>query len=338
MPGKILIIHTGGTIGMKPTDSGYRPAPGFLEHQLVDLARQWGAQMPAFDVTEYDPLLDSANFCPRDWRRIADDIAVHYYEYEAFLVLHGTDTMAYTASALALMLRGLNKNVILTGSQLPLCLRRNDARENLITGMILASAHSVPEVCVLFGSVLLRGCRATKVSATSFDSFDSPNSRPLGTIGTHIRVFQHRIRTPDTSLPTLKILPLENAAVATLRLFPGIDSRVLENVLQTPLQGLVLEVYGAGNGPSKDAAFLDALRQATERGVVIVSLSQCRHGSVSPTDYATGRALMDAGVVSGRDMTVEAALTKLMFLFSQGLDPDGVRQQIATDLAGELTD
>ncbi len=337
MSKKILIIHTGGTIGMKPTDSGYRPSPGFLEHQLAELSRQWGSQMPEFEIKEYDPLLDSANFCPRDWRRIAEDIVEHYNRYDAFLVLHGTDTMAYTASALAMMLRGLNKTVILTGSQLPLCLRRNDARENLITGMILASEYLVPEVCVLFGSVLLRGCRTTKVSAVSFDAFDSPNARPLGTIGTHIRVFQHRVHAPEQASGPLEILPLENTAVATLRLFPGIDARVLDNVLQTPLRGLVLEAYGTGNGPSRDTAFLNTLRQATDRGVVVVSLSQCRQGSVSLADYATGRALMDSGVVSGRDMTVEAALTKLMFLFSQGLDTAAVRRQIGTDLAGELT-
>ncbi len=335
---RLLILNTGGTIGMKPAESGYRPAPGYLAEQLAEFPELRGGQMPGFEIIEYDPLLDSADFSPAEWRRIADDVARGYDEFDAFVVLHGTDTMAYTASALPFMLPGLGKNVIVTGSQLPLCLRRSDARENLITAMIVAGEYDVPEVCVLFGSVLLRGCRTTKVSATRFDAFESPNWPPLANIGTEIRVFPQRIRFPETRRTgPLEVLPITPNGIATVRLFPGLSARVMENVLQTPLRGLILESYGSGNGPSSDRDFLSVLREAVDRGVVIVNLSQCRHGGVAPTDYASGRALHDAGVVSGGDMTVEAALTKLMFLFGQHGDTQRVKQELTRDLAGEVT-
>ncbi len=335
---RLLIIHTGGTIGMKPADGGYRPAPGFLGQQLAAIPEFRDGQLPGFEVIEYDPLLDSANFTPRDWLRIANDIAQNYDRYDAFLILHGTDTMAYTASALPLMLPGLAKNVILTGSQLPLCLRRNDARDNLITAMIVAGEYEVPEVCVLFGNVLLRGCRTTKTSATSFDSFDSPNAPPLAAIGTRIRLYPERIRFPARpSAKPPEVRPIAVTDVATLRLFPGFDAAILNNVLQTPLRGLVLESYGSGNGPSENREFLKVLDDAVQRGVVIVNLSQCRHGGVSQKDYATGRALQDAGVISGGDMTVEAALAKLMFLFEHSGGVDAIKRAIGEDHVGEIT-
>ncbi len=334
---RLLIINTGGTIGMRNSVGGFRPDPQLLDQHLAEITRSWGEQVPDYQIHNYDPLLDSANFRPADWLRIANDIVSNYDAFDAFLVLHGTDTMAYTASALAFMLQGLNKNVILTGSQLPLSLRRNDARENLITAMIIASEYHVPEVSVLFGSVLLRGCRATKISATSFDAFESPNAAPLATIGTHIRVYEHRVHDPEPNAPRVSIAPIHNAAVATLRLFPGLDAQVLDNLLQTPLQGLILEAYGSGNGPSNNQPFLETLKRATDRGVVIVNLSQCRHGSVSQDDYATGQALSRAGLVSGCDMTIEAALTKLMYLFSHDHGVDEVRRLMSQNLVGELT-
>ena len=337
MKKRLLIINTGGTISMRETSGGLHPDTAILADTLEQLASQWGDNMPEYHINEYEPLLDSANFCPRDWLRIANDIVANYADYDAFLVLHGTDTMAYTASALAFMLRGLEKNIILTGSQLPLSVRRNDARENLITAITIATEYNVPEVCVLFGCVLLRGCRATKISANSFDAFSSPNAEPLATIGTHIRVFEDRVHFPKSTDNALTLLPINDEAVATLRLFPGIDARVLDNVLRTPLQGLVLEAYGAGNGPSNNQDFLRVLQSATERGVVVVNLSQCRHGSVAQTEYRTGRALADAGLISGRDMTVEAALTKLMFLFSRDLPVEQIRQQVESNLVGELS-
>ena len=335
---RILIINTGGTIGMQPASSGFRPVRGFLGQQLAEFPEFRDEQMPQFEVLEYEPLLDSANFSPLNWLQIATDIRRHHDSYDAFIVLHGTDTMAYTASALAFMLPGLNRNVIVTGSQLPLCLRRTDARENLVTALIVAGEHFVPEVCVLFGSVLLRGCRTTKTSATRFDAFESPNYPQLASIGTRIRVFPERIRQTAASASAVpELVPIEETAVATVRLFPGFDPAILRNVLQIPLRGLVLESYGTGNGPAGNRQFLQVLQEAVDRGVLIVNLSQCLHGGVSQTEYASGRALHDAGVVSGGDMTVEAALTKLMLLLGQGSDTETVRRRIGQDMAGEIT-
>ncbi len=205
----------------------------------------------------------------------------------------------------------------------------------------IATEFPVPEVCVYFGSRLLRGCRTTKASTSNFDAFDSPNEPPLGLVGTHIQVFARRIRQrppADRTQKALAVRDIRPAKLATFRLFPGVTPDVLDNVLQTPLQGLVLESYGAGNGPSNDRAFLSTLRSAVERGVTIVNLSQCQHGGVSQNDYATGRALTDVGVISGGDMTVEAAITKMMFLFSQNLSVDQVKRQMAKNLVGELSE
>ena len=335
---RLLFIYTGGTIGMKPTDSGLRPCQGFLSAQMDEMPELRGGDSADYTILEYSPILDSANFTPAHWQRIASDIAENYDSYDAFVILHGTDTMAYTASALPFMLDGLNKTVIITGSQLPLCMRRNDARDNLITAFILASENVIPEVCVYFGSRLLRGCRTTKVSTSSFVAFDSPNALPLGIAGTSIDVYRQRVREPDPNAK-LQVHEIVPAQVATFRLFPGVSVEVLNNVLCTPLKGLVLETYGTGNGPTDDPAFLRVLQQATDQGIVIINRSQCFHGGAAVRGaYETGRAMQDVGVISGRDITVEAAITKLMYLFSQGGTPSQVRQQMTTNLVGEMSD
>ncbi len=342
---RVYIVYTGGTIGMQPTADGYAPAPGYLASQLAAIPELRDAAMPAYDIHEYDPLLDSANMTPADWLKIAQDIAAHYDDYDGFIVLHGTDTMAYTASALPFMLRGLGKPVILTGSQLPLCEVRNDARENLITVMMIAANYPIPEVCLYFGDKLLRGCRAVKVNAVGFDAFDSPNYPPLGTVGIHIDVHWENILPPPTP-GALVVQPLAAAHLGTLRLFPGMHPDIIANVLRPPLQGLVLEAYGVGNGPVTNGAFMAALEDAVARGVVIVDCTQCLKGAVDLEGYATGSALAKIGVISGFDMTVEAALAKLFYLFSleaAGGNPeatansDFIKQQMQTNLRGELT-
>ena len=338
MSRRLLIINTGGTTSMLHTKSGYRPAPGFLQARMAKMPEFEDPTMPSFSICEYDPLLDSSNISPDVWQRIANDIQKNYDKYDAFVVLHGTDTMAYTASALPFMLEGLEKTVILTGSQLPLCLRRNDARENLIAAMILASEYVIPEVCVFFGNRLLRGCRTTKTSATNFNAFDSPNEPPLGWAGTTIQVHQQRIRQIEHAKQRkLAVVEIRPAKIGSFRLFPGFSVDVLENVLHTPLEGLVLETYGAGNGPAHDASFVETLRKATDRGVVIVNRSQCPHGSVSQDDYETGQILRDAGVVAGHDITFEAAITKLMFLFSSHHSIDEIKSKMNECLVGEIT-
>ena len=338
MKKRVYIVYTGGTIGMQPTADGYAPAPGYLAAQLRAMPELRDAAMPDYAIHEYDPLLDSANMAPADWLKIAQDIAAHYDDYDGFIVLHGTDTMAYTASALPFMLHGLAKPVILTGSQLPLWEVRNDARENLITVMLIAAGYPIPEVCLYFGDKLLRGCRAVKVNAVGFEAFDSPNYPPLGTVGIHIDVHWENILPPPAP-GSLTVEPLGAAHVSTLRLFPGMHPDIIANALRPPLQGLVLETYGVGNGPVTNRAFMAALEDAAARGVVIVDCTQCLKGTVDLEGYATGSALAKIGVVSGFDMTVEAALAKLFYLFSReaAAGSDFIKQQVQMNLRGELT-
>lgn len=337
MDKKVLILYNGGTIGMKPSSQGYAPEVGFLQSQMNLLPAFHDDRMPSFDILEQSPLIDSANMFPDRWWGIAQDIAKYYAQYDGFVVLHGTDTMAYTASALPFILQGLDKPVILTGSQIPLCELRNDAQENLITSLLIAANHPIPEVCLYFGGRLIRGCRAVKVDARGFQAFDSPNYPLLGDIGISIEIFWKRILITPNPKPVLRLHPLHYATVAALRLFPGISASVLENILQAPLQGLVLETYGVGNGPIMDPMFLRVLRQANERGIVLVNCTQCLRGRVQQKDYAAGQVLSQTGLISGLDMTTEAALAKLHYLLSSDEEISSVKAKIGLSICGELS-
>jgi len=333
---RVYIAYTGGTIGMKKAVAGYVPAPGYLQKQMKRLPELKNSIMPAYEIRQYDPLLDSSNMTPQDWIKIADDIAAHYDQYDGFVVLHGTDTMAYTASALPLMLKGLQKPVIITGAQIPLCEVRNDARENLITAMLIAANFAIPEVCLCFGSKLLRGNRAIKVDANGFDAFDSPNFPALGRVGIKIKINWDLILPPAKTPQPVVVRPMRESRVAVLRLFPGISADIVRNVLQPPIKGLVLETYGIGNGP-QDPELIKALQTASELGIVIINCTQCIKGSVNMEDYATGSALERSGVISGFDMTVEAAVAKMVYLFSRNLTPQEVKDKMQTDMRGELS-
>ncbi len=330
----VYVAYTGGTIGMRPGDNGYEPAPGFLEEQMEKLPALGSGSMPRFSVHEYQPLLDSASMSPADWVKLGRDVMANYHDYDGFIVLHGTDTMAFSASALSFMFHNLGKPIVFTGSQIPLCEVRTDARENLITSLLIAAREAIPEVCLFVGHQLLRGNRATKVSARRFLAFRSPNYPALGEAGVELAVHREQLLPrPDGPLAFNEV---GGAQVADLRIFPGITPETLESFLRPPLEGAVLHTYGVGNAPDRPE-LLAVLRRASERGVVLVNCTQCLEGSVRMNAYATGTALADAGVVSGYDMTPEAALTKLYCLLSRGLDPDEVRRLMQENLRGELT-
>lgn len=345
---RVLVLYTGGTIGMRKGARGFEPVPGYfadkiaVEPQLHDPSQPRFTTYPSrtnrrvhYDVRAYDPPLDSANLDLGHWAKFAADIEASYADYDAFVVVHGTDTMAYTASALSFMLEGLDKPVILTGAQIPLAQLRNDALSNLLGALGVAGHYRIPEVGLYFHHKLLRGCRATKVDATGLDSFASPNLGPLVEVGVDVDVNWPLVRPADPG--GLRVHTRLSPHVAALRLYPGITRGILENFLRPPLEGLVLETYGAGNAPDRDDDLLGALSDATDRGVVIVNVTQCLRGHVRAR-YAAGAALVDAGVVPGADMTPEAALTKLAFLLGQGLPLAEVRAMSQRSMRGELTE
>lgn len=334
---RVLLLHTGGTLGMRRgADGAYAPSPGALAEALARLPELDRAPLPEVELVEFEPLLDSSDMRPTDWQRVADALAERLPHVAGAVVVHGTDTMAYTASALSFLLQGLDRPVVLTGAQIPLAEVRSDARENLITALLLACDPRLAEVAVYMSGRLLRGNRCTKVSAAGFDAFDSPNLSALAEVGVEVRWHEALLR--PAAPPPLQALRLRSVPVVALRLFPGITGATLRQVLRDPVRGLVLETYGAGNAPTRDDDLLDALAEASARGVVIVNVTQCLRGAVRMHAYATGRGLQEAGVVSGGDMTAEAALTKLTVLLSQPSSSAEVARRMAQDLAGERSD
>ena len=333
---RIYILYTGGTIGMQRSADGYVPMPGLAELIAQKIPTHLTSNVPEYRLEELDTLIDSTNATPADWRLIAQKIVDNYHHYDGFIVLHGTDTLAYTASALSFMLQGLRKPVIVTGSQIPLCELRNDAQDNLITALVLARNYPIPEVCLYFSGRLLRGNRSTKLRATGFDAFGSPNYPALGKVGIHIEMDQASMRDPSAAGEQFQ-LPEYNKRVIPVRLYPGIDGAYIRHLLKLPLDGLILESFGVGNAPDRDPELLRALEQANQRGVVTVNLSQCLYGRVDTRSYATGSALARTGVIGGADMTMEATFTKLHHLLMTEPDPERVRLLMTSDICGELT-
>lgn len=331
---KVCVIHTGGTIGMARTENGYAPKAGYLKSILSQMKELESDELPAFDLLEYDPLLDSSNISVDQWVKMASDIKENYDAYDGFVILHGTDTMAYTASALSYMLDGLSKPVILTGSQIPLCEIRSDGEDNLITSLMLAGFYQVPEVCLFFGNQLFRGNRATKISSDELIAFDSPNYPPLADAGVRIRLNDIAIKRPGVKL---NLSLFDAHQIAVLKIFPGIQFQVFENILTPNLKGIVFEAYGAGNISDSDEALKQFLAKANANGTIIVVCTQCLRGSASIGDYATSLSFRNAGAVSGYDMMVEAAVTKLYYLLSLGCELEEAKRLMETNLRGELS-
>ena len=334
MKKKIYIAYTGGTIGMQRSEQGYIPQPGFMESCLAGMPEFHRPEMPDYTIHEYQPLIDSSDMTPEDWQRIALDIQEHYEEYDGFVVLHGTDTMSFTASALSFMLEDLAKPLIITGSQIPLAELRSDGQQNLLNALYLAANYPIHEVTLFFNNQLFRGNRSTKVHADGFHAFDSPDFPPLLDAGIHIQLVAGELGKP-TQRP-LQRHDIAPQPIGVVTLYPGISFEVIGNLLRQPVRALILLTYGVGNAP-QHPQLLAQLKEGSARGIIIVNLSQCLRGRVNMGGYATGNALAEAGVISGFDMTTEAALTKLHFLLSQPLSPEQIREQMQCNLRGELT-
>jgi L-asparaginase len=336
----ILLIYTGGTIGMMENSETGVLEPLDFQH-LKDNVPELKKMGYAVSSIQFEPPIDSSEMGPENWRKLVKIIADNYQQYDGFVILHGTDTMSFTASALSFMLENLSKPVILTGSQLPIGILRTDGKENLITAIEIAAAKEnkralVQEVCIFFENNLLRGNRTSKVSADNFNAFRSYNYQPLACAGIHIKYDLPQIFHPVHQKPLTPHYLLDRN-IAILKLFPGISPQVIESILNIPgLKGVVMETYGSGNAPSKEW-FLKMLKEAVERGIVIVNVTQCISGTVEMQRYGTGCKLLEAGVISGYDSTMESAVTKLMFLFGQGMNAEEVKDWMKCSLVGEIT-
>lgn len=328
---RIRIIYTGGTFGMRPTAKGYAPAGDLaplLDERVPEL------HQADIELDAYDEPIDSAAAVPADWYRLAQRLQEARSSCDGFIVIHGTDTLAYTGSALSFLLGALDRPVVVTGSQVPLVERHSDGRCNLLSALRLAESGALREVAVVFGRQVLRANRTTKVDAEGFDAFASPRFPAIATIGSALRFTELPIPAARANPFGSPPAAVGDASVAALQLHPGMPARLVETLIDGGTKGLVLCCYGTGTGPS--GAFLEALRRASEAGMIIVAVSQCLRAHVDLARYAAGSALLDAGVVSGHDMTLEAAFTKLHALLALRLPREDVVRHLQRDLAGEL--
>jgi L-asparaginase len=342
MSSSVLIIYTGGTIGMKedPMDGTLKP---FDFSQIKEEVPELNKFAVKLDSYTFDPLIDSSDVEPALWVSLAGIIRDRYEDYDGFVILHGTDTMAYSASTLSFMLEGLTKPVVFTGSQLPIGVPRTDGKENLISAVEIAAAKDekgharVPEVAIYFDSLLLRGNRSTKYSAEAFNAFASPNCAPLAEAGISIRYNTELIRKPVYWDAQMRAQTHLDTRVSILKVHPGVTPQVMRSVVCDPLtRAVILETYGSGNALSKEW-FLDIIAEADRSGKILLNVTQCKSGTVNMDLYATGATLKHAGVLSGVDITTEAALGKLFCLMGRSENNAWVKTMLEKDLCGEIS-
>lgn len=334
----ILVIYTGGTIGMDYDEKEKGLVPFDFE-KIVDKVPELKRFDFSLTVISIPTLIDSSNINPDNWVDLARIVGGFYDDYDGFVILHGTDTMAFTASALSFLLEDLSKPIILTGAQLPIGEHRTDARENLISAFEIASTLKedktalIKEVCIFFDHVLLRGNRSKKVQSSNFTAFESENYPPLATAGIHINYNTPYLQSE--AIRRFKVFSKLSQDVGILKLFPGITKQYMTAILSVPnLKGVVLETYGSGNAPT-EKWFLESLEQAIDKGIVVLNVSQCAGGRVEQHLYATGLGLANIGVISGGDMTTEAAVTKLMFLLANYPSLGMVKNLLIKNMRGE---
>ena len=338
----LLLIYTGGTIGMKedPVIQALKP---FNFSQILEEVPELGKFAYRIDTYTFDPLIDSSDIEPNLWLSLAGLIEEKYDEYDGFVILHGTDTMAYSASALSFMIEGLTKPVIFTGSQLPIGTPRTDGKENLISSVEIAAAKDteghaiVPEVCIYFDNVLMRGNRASKINSDNFRAFRSPNFPPLAEAGIHIRYNSGLIRRPAVWDARPVFHKSLDTRVSILKMHPGITPQIVRTILcGNDTRAVIIETYGAGNAPSKEW-FISIVREAAAMGKILLNVTQCMAGSVNMDIYATGKCLKEAGVINGYDSTTESALGKLFHLLGQHTCSESVKTGLECDLRGEIS-
>lgn len=338
----LLLIYTGGTIGMKQDMKDLTLKP-FDFSQILDEVPEIRKFAFKIDTYSFEPPIDSSDVEPSLWQDLARLIKEKYEDYDGFIILHGTDTMSYSASALSFMLDGLTKPVIFTGSQLPIGVPRTDGKENLISAVEIASAKdeeghpAVPEVCVCFDSLLMRGNRSTKVNSEVFRAFQSPNFPPLAEAGINIRYNNEYIRKPNDWYQSLTINTDLDTRVSILKIHPGITPEVVRNILcGKDTRAIIMETYGSGNAPTRDW-FLDIVKESSAMNKIIVNVTQCLAGTVNMNIYANGKALERAGVIDGYDSTTESALAKLFYLMGKSRENEWVKAMMSRNLKGEIS-
>ena len=328
---KILLIYTGGTIGMIKDDKKNTLVPFNFDKLLKAMPELRNSEIHVDNISTKNPI-DSSNMHPTNWVEVISMIEINYLAYDGFVVLHGTDTMAYTASAFSFMLENLNKAVIFTGSQIPIGARRSDAKENLITAIEIAASNKVNEVCIYFEDQLYKGNRTVKVNTEDFEAFASPNYPILAEVGVNIK---YKSILQDKKNKKLVVHKDYSDNVVIIKLFPGIKIETIRAIINSS-KGIIIESFGAGNALT-NTKFISLLQKGILDGKIIMNISQCLHGEVVRGEYATNEAFKKAGIICGKDITTEAAITKLMFLLGKRLSDKEVKIQLQKNLRGEVS-